>query len=833
MIARAIASGLVCLAAAVSAQAANNAAFVSQSVPTVMTPGQIYAVSVTMQNTGTTTWSSSTHHRLGTQNPQDNTIWTGLTRVALPHNVAPGQNVTFSFNVTAPSTPGMYNFQWKMVQDLVEWFGAQSTNVAVAVGDVNFAQFVSQSVPGSMTASQSTAVSVTMKNAGSLSWSPGTYYLRSQNPQDNSNWGLNRVELASSVAPGQNVTFNFNVSYPVSGTVNFRWQMAQGTTNFGDLTPNVAVAVFGTNNAAFVSQSVPTSMTPGQVYAVSVTMQNTGNTTWSAGNAFKLGTQNPQDNTTWTGLTRVALPHNVAPGQNVTFSFNVTAPATAGLYNFQWRMVQDLVEWFGAQSINVVVAVGAVNYAHFVSQSVPASMTASQSHAVSITMKNAGGTTWNPGTHYLRSQNPQDNTTFGLNRVELSSAVAPGQNVTFNFNATPPVNTVASFQWQMAQGTSNFGVLTSAVTVAVSGANNAAFVSQNVPATMIAGQSYAVSVTMQNTGTNTWSAANAYKLGTQNPQDNTTWTGLTRIALPHHVSPGQNVTFSINVTAPTTPGTYNFQWKMVRDLVEWFGAQSANVAINVKPPLSLHFVHVDHLNTPRLVANSTGTTVWRWDQQEPFGINVPDENPSGLGAFEFPLRFPGQHADKETNNHYNYYRDYGPGIGRYIQSDPIGLKGNDLSTYAYVANDPLLNVDPLGLVNWKGSFGGAGYSTGAGGGLFLFDLTSECKCNQRVQIVGYASGLTAGVSYKPGSITGGSTQFYDYKDCPDPGIANGLFTMASAAFVVGTGPSYARIRLGGLRSYGDFDDRGYGFDVSIGLYLGASAVTHAKVECCN
>ena len=56
------------------------------------------------------------------------------------------------------------------------------------------------------------------------------------------------------------------------------------------------------------------------------------------------------------------------------------------------------------------------------------------------------------------------------------------------------------------------------------------------------------------------------------------------------------------------------------------------------------FSHADHLNTARLVANSSGTAMWRWDQQEPFGVNVPDENPSGLGVFEQPLRFPGQYA---------------------------------------------------------------------------------------------------------------------------------------------------------------------------------------------
>jgi hypothetical protein len=124
---------------------------------------------------------------------------------------------------------------------------------------------------------------------------------------------------------------------------------------------------------AFVSQSVPASMTPGQSYPVSVTMTNTGNVTWSAGALYRLGAQNPQDNATW-GLSRVELPHAVAPGASVTFNFNVTAPTSVGTYNFQWRMVQDFVEWFGDYSANVAAKDG-VNNAAFVSQSVPAVMT--------------------------------------------------------------------------------------------------------------------------------------------------------------------------------------------------------------------------------------------------------------------------------------------------------------------------------------------------------------------------------------------------------------------------------------------------------------------------
>lgn len=113
-----------------------------------------------------------------------------------------------------------------------------------------------------------------------------------------------------------------------------------------------------TDNATFISQSVPTSMTPGQSANVSVTMQNSGTTTWTSSGAYKLGSQNPQNNVTWGG-SRVLLPAGttVAPGSNYTFNFTIVAPSTAGNYNFQWQMLREGVAWFGALTPNVVVNV--------------------------------------------------------------------------------------------------------------------------------------------------------------------------------------------------------------------------------------------------------------------------------------------------------------------------------------------------------------------------------------------------------------------------------------------------------------------------------------------
>ncbi len=57
--------------------------------------------------------------------------------------------------------------------------------------------------------------------------------------------------------------------------------------------------------------------------------------------------------------------------------------------------------------------------------------------------------------------------------------------------------------------------------------------------------------------------------------------------------------------------------------------------------------------------------------------------------------------DRETNLNYNYFRDYDPSTGRYVQSDPIGLAGGSLSLYTYADNAPLMKTDPLGLATYQ------------------------------------------------------------------------------------------------------------------------------------
>jgi hypothetical protein len=208
-------------------------------------------------------------------------------------------------------------------------------------------------------------VSLTFKNTGDVPWTPSPsanpYRLGSQNPQDNVTWGRGRVEPPRTVNPGQTVTFAFTVTAPaVVGTYNFQWRMLQeGITWFGAFSPNVPVVVAIVRDAQFVSQVVPKRMIPGGSYLVSLTFKNTGSDWLPVGpscNAYRLGAENPRDNRTW-GSPRAELPAPVPAGQTVTIRFNVTAPATPGVYDFQWRMLQECVTWFGQPSTNVKVIV--------------------------------------------------------------------------------------------------------------------------------------------------------------------------------------------------------------------------------------------------------------------------------------------------------------------------------------------------------------------------------------------------------------------------------------------------------------------------------------------
>jgi RHS repeat-associated protein len=124
------------------------------------------------------------------------------------------------------------------------------------------------------------------------------------------------------------------------------------------------------------------------------------------------------------------------------------------------------------------------------------------------------------------------------------------------------------------------------------------------------------------------------------------------------------------------------------------GLVSADALRFVRQPTSggVSYILSDQLGQPQKMLDGAGAL--SWDRiATPFG-----ETAMALGsATANVLRFPGQQYDALTGLHYNYFRDLDPSLGRYPQSDPIGLAGG-LNTYAYVGANPVNRIDPTGEI---------------------------------------------------------------------------------------------------------------------------------------
>ena len=150
----------------------------------------------------------------------------------------------------------------------------------------------------------------------------------------------------------------------------------------------------------------------------------------------------------------------------------------------------------------------------------------------------------------------------------------PGTMGTFNFtvNVTDSASPAASVQKALSIVVSATGGL----------ALDSQFVTQSVPANVAPGQSFNVDLKFLNTGTQSWSAGANFFVVSQNPALNQTWGGNGVSLGGNVINSGQQLDAAFAVTAPTTPGTYNFQWQMYKnDGTAFFGQMSTNVAIQV------------------------------------------------------------------------------------------------------------------------------------------------------------------------------------------------------------------------------------------------------------
>jgi RHS repeat-associated protein len=149
------------------------------------------------------------------------------------------------------------------------------------------------------------------------------------------------------------------------------------------------------------------------------------------------------------------------------------------------------------------------------------------------------------------------------------------------------------------------------------------------------------------------------------------------------------------------------------------------------------YIWVDHLGTPRAITNGAGTKVWEWFSA-PFGDSLPNENPSAIGTLAFQPRFLGQYVDTKSQRNLSGVRIYDPSLGRFIQSDPMGIASGG-GGYSYAFDNPINFGDP------SGNFGLVGMAIGAVSGAASGYMTG----NVPGAVIGGVTGAVTGIFFPP------------------------------------------------------------------------------------
>ena len=531
--------------------AANNAEFISQNVPQTMTAGQTYQVSVAMKNTGTTAWTEADKFRLGSQNPQDNWIWReGRVYLAAGEEIAPGQTKTFNFDVKAPATPGAYNFQWRMVQEGVEWFGQISSNIVVNViagqAEIPLASnlFDYAAFAGANVLERSTCwvpdgneADIIIKSAKKMRLRVLRLPILSQLADNTDCWGLANIKnfLDKADENGLKVIVVLNGYTKYEGYCG--WQ-----AGFVDVKDGAAkiVAALKDHPALFAwdllneplwgaDNSGCGSIADHQSTIKAVNAMHDLVRSIDPKTPLTVGEGKDEYLSQWNGIVNFASPH---------MYFGSSRMYTTG------SEFRNRLDYCKSQVKNLPMVLG--EFGLVVPDQATEEERAQAFGEIYRTLKqyNMGSMFW------LLSTDEGNQGTMSL--INANGSLKPTAEVVRQ--SFPSYNSVR-------------------------------FVSQTVPQTMTAEQTYSGSITFENIGTNNWSEADKFRLGSQNPQDNGIWReGRVYLAAGESIAPGQAKTFTFDVKAPATPGTYNFQWQMVQDGVEWFGDKTPNVVVAVVSP---------------------------------------------------------------------------------------------------------------------------------------------------------------------------------------------------------------------------------------------------------
>ena len=435
---------------------ARNAKFISVALPSQMEPGEVVKIKITVENTGTDTWTRNSYFRLGLPTVGVFGLYTNaegtayLTsnkdRLALAKDVAPGEQYTFAAYLKAPETEGAYELGVGMILDGVEWFGKKYYHgITVATSEENEEEeneTVTVVLPENdadimmVGHLENDTMTICVKNTGSETWvisadEDNGYFLR-YTYGDTTKYAAPAIENAS----GSNCTFILALSDLADGeTVTVQMVHRENGVDvaFGDSYTTQQVAVLADYDAQILNVLYPERIEPGEKAEVIVDVINLGSVSWTNSRGYKLGTSNRQFSARGTAddsgrlLDRIQIETEieVKTGDVYRFHFDLhswilataggTPTACIGTMDVKLQMVNDsLGRWIGTATTiapyfgyeeTAIIGVSNVNStgtlgAEFISCELPESMEPGEVVPFKFTVKNIGTDTWAKDSYY-------------------------------------------------------------------------------------------------------------------------------------------------------------------------------------------------------------------------------------------------------------------------------------------------------------------------------------------------------------------------------------------------------------------------------------------------
>ncbi|MCS3746398.1 RHS repeat-associated protein [Xanthomonas arboricola] len=376
----------------------------------------------------------------------------------LPAPVSIDSNVTFNFNVTAPTTPGQYQFVWRMLQEGTEWFGAFGSQMV---------QVIPSLIKGNID-------SVTY---GSISgWACSTYLNRSVDvhmylggPAGSGTFaGATAATLPSDsgIASACSASgSNYRFSFPIDE--NFIIQNGGKPIYIHGLSP---VGASNDTISGSGAVAVPASVIKGRIDGI---QDNKAIVGWacSAGLRRSIDVHLYAGGPAGTGAMVASAAANLSSEAGVASACS----SSGNNYRFSIPISEDLIRSYGGKPFYIhgisplgganslidgsgVLAIPAMQRsAMFVSQNMPGQLSTGRSVSGSVRFTNTGNITWRQGQGY-RVVLVGDTRGWSPGEVSLPSDVAPGASVDFNFNLRAPLAAGGyNLRWRMRDSAGDIG----------------------------------------------------------------------------------------------------------------------------------------------------------------------------------------------------------------------------------------------------------------------------------------------------------------------------------------------------------------------------------------